>query len=138
MGDESQVWVRHLDGREPAFTALAWARTPQPSRHERASSWATKPIWSPDGRLLWFHVAHRKRVTPDPERVRRDAEATLRGVPEERREAVRETVHADSRRRLEWEATVWHGFFDLTERQVCLQHWGRRVAWSPRLEAPME
>jgi len=135
MNDESELWLVRLEGEKPEFTALAWVAGRKYSFRERGGSYAVKPVWSPDGRLLWFAIARRRRVRPDPRLVRRIEKRDFSHVPE----AQRAQARASSLRHLEWKSTLFTGMVDFAERQVCLtESYRYRVAWSPRLEAPVE
>ena len=96
----------------------------------RGGSYATEPVWSPDGRLLWFRLTktHRLRKPRDPDAVEKfKASSFYQGIPEEQREAA-------CRRQMEQE--FWHfshkyGVVDFAEQKVFLTDgYCRDVAWS--------
>jgi Tol biopolymer transport system component len=128
MKGDYELWLADLtDGRQQR---AVWVEGRDVSTAERKGSYACSPVWSSDGRFLWFRLTRTIRLTEpnDPDYVKRMQTAALLEIPESRREAMRK----NSIESAYWDHTHQVGVVDFVESKVCLVdgYW-RGVAWSP-------
>jgi Tol biopolymer transport system component len=125
--DDHDVYVQHLDGTD-AMCLLRATDSQQPWR----SSFAQRPAWSPDGRLLWFSstISHRFDQPLHPKFV---ADMRRKQAAAKRRPAS--DVHVDYEGSIElahWKFEHTTGIADLDARTVWKTngYWSQ-VAWAP-------
>lgn len=129
MSDDFELWVMELSSGD--FWKIAWMTGRNFPNSRRGGSYATKPVWSPDGRLLWFRLTKTHRL-----RKPRDSASLDRFLESERFLALPEAQRASMRRR-HLEQQLWHfshkyGVMDFAEKKVWLTDGHvRDVAWAP-------
>ena len=128
MNEDYELWL--LEPESGNLSKIAWMAGRNIRNGRRGGSYATEPVWSPDGRLLWFRLTktHRLRKPRDPDAVEKFKASTLyQGISEEQREAA-------CRRHMEqqyWHFSHKYGVVDFSEHKVWLTEGHcRDVAWS--------
>jgi hypothetical protein len=129
---EHDLYVQRIGG-EPL--RVVGARTPD--ERWRGGSYAIRPRWSPDGRLVWFATSIGRR-TMEPRDPAFVASMRRAAAAAERRRAA----GTPRRRNVDYEGSIEHahwsyahsvGILDLDARRVWMKRgWWTDVAWSPR------
>lgn len=129
MSDDFELWVMELGSGD--FWKIAWMTGRNFPNSRRGGSYTTKPVWSPDGRLLWFRLTktHRLRKPRDPKFLDRFMESEqFLALPEGQRESMR-------RRHMEqqyWHFSHKYGVADFADKKVWLTDGHvRDMAWAP-------
>ncbi len=129
MSDDNELWLTELESG--AFSKIAWMAGRNFPNSRRGGSYATKPVWSPDGRLLWFRLTktHCLRKPRDSASLDRFlASEQFLALPEAQRESMR-------RRHMEqqhWHFSHKYGVVDFAGNEVWLTDgYVRDVAWAP-------
>lgn len=128
MSDDSELRLMELGSG--GLWKIAWMAGRIFPNSRRGGSYATKPVWSPDGRLLWFQLTktHRLRKPLDPTSLDRFlASEQFLALPEAQRESMR-------RRHMEqqyWHFSHKYGVVDFAEKRIWLTDGHvRDVAWA--------
>jgi len=129
MEGDQALWL--ADRRSGELERLVWLEEENPTIAQRGSSYATDPVWSSDGKLLWFGLTKAQKQPLDEDRMKNGMEPVLSEAPESKREQMRRiaTEHAS------WAYSHWVGIMDFTDRKVWFTEacW-TNVAWSPTLQ----
>jgi hypothetical protein len=128
LNDQCELWV--LRRGRPQPQRLARFTGENPPLEEVHGSWAQPPVWSTDGRLLWFTLTQ-PRLRPAAEAARLQEqfrESELKDIPEDQREDARR----DLREHLRWDFQHHVGAMDFVGSRVWTTHgYWDHVAWSP-------
>ncbi len=130
MREESRLCLWDMErGKEQE---LAWFLPPCMSLRQRGGSYATAPVWSPDGNLLWFALTCSRRMPPprNPQQVRKLAKWMLRPILHNLNPFCTSTFVAYRHLRPVFKT----GFLDLNTQQALLfDDYAYGVRWLPRL-----
>jgi Tol biopolymer transport system component len=136
MDGDHELWTVSAEGKN--FQKLArWGRESLFRRSASVyASYSQRPLWSSDGRLLWFGLtkSHHLRNTKNPEflqslKARMDAGESHFG---QMSASVRQRSYETSRELLHWDYQHKHGIIDFAEHRMMIGdgYW-TNVAWAP-------
>lgn len=112
---------------------LVWMEGPHASEAERRASYATRPVWSPDGSHLWFRLTSTQRCAPDLDFLEQSKQR-IAGMPwhAAMSDDQRNQYWRDESERLAWRHSHAVGVVDFARRAVWAEpgYW-EHVAWRP-------
>jgi hypothetical protein len=120
---DTELWLLHLPEKTPEFLV----KFTEPNPTERKASYAQRPVWSPDGRFLWFTLT---QATPMSETKKRKWAKQLK--KSQGTHPLSKQEIAASMAVAQWDYNHKIGVVDFADRKIWITdgYWSD-VAWRP-------